>query len=218
MPVDLTSAARFLPGLLEGTLVTLELSALAIVAALILGMVVALASLSGRIVLALPAGAFVQCMRNTPLLVQLYLVYFGLGMIGIGLSAFLSGLIALAAQNSAYIAEIYRGGLQSVSRTQIEAGKALGMSRREIFELIELPQAFMRVVPPLCSQFIQIIKDTSIVSAIAVGELMHQGKLLSERTAATYEIFFMVGLFYLVITSVVTFATRRFERRFAIAR
>lgn len=217
MPVDLTSVARFLPGLLEGTLVTLELSALAIVAALILGMVVALASLSGRLVLALPAGAFVQCMRNTPLLVQLYLVYFGLGMIGIGLSAFLSGLIALAAQNAAYIAEIYRGGLQSISRTQIEAGKALGMSRREIFELIELPQAFMRVVPPLCSQFIQIIKDTSIVSAIAVGELMHQGKLLSERTAATYEIFFMVGLFYLIITSAVTFATRRFERRFAIA-
>jgi len=91
------------------------------------------------------------------------------------------------------------------------------MSRREIFELIELPQAFMRVVPPLASQFIQIIKDTSIVSAIAVGELMHQGKLLSERTAATYEIFFVVGVLYLLITSAVTFATRRFERRFAIA-
>ena len=217
MPVDLTFVARFLPALLEGTLVTLELSILAILAALTLGMVVALGSLSARPVLSLPAGAFVQCMRNTPLLVQLYLVYFGLGMIGIGLSAFVSGLIALSAQNAAYIAEIYRGGLQSVSRTQIEAGKALGMSRREIFELIELPQAFMRVVPPLCSQFIQIIKDTSIVSAIAVGELMHQGKMLSERTAATYEIFVLVGLLYLVITSAVTFATRRFERRFAIA-
>jgi ABC-type amino acid transport system permease subunit len=156
-------------------------------------------------------------MRNTPLLVQLYLVYFGLGMIGLGLSAFVSGLVALTAQNSAYIAEIYRGGLQSVNRTQIEAGKSLGMSRRDVFELIQLPQAFMRVVPPLCSQFIQIIKDTSIVSAIAVGELMHQGKMLSERTAATYEIFIMVGLFYLVIMSIVTFATRRFERRFAIA-
>ena len=217
MPVDLTFVARFLPALLEGTLVTLELSILAILVALILGMVVALGSLSARPVLSLPAGAFVQCMRNTPLLVQLYLVYFGLGMIGIGLSAFASGLIALSAQNAAYIAEIYRGGLQSVSRTQLEAGKALGMSRREIFELIELPQAFMRVVPPLCSQFIQIIKDTSIVSAIAVGELMHQGKMLSERTAATYEIFVLVGLLYLVITSAVTFATRRFERRFAIA-
>lgn len=217
MPVDLTSAARFLPALLEGTLVTLELSALAILAALALGLAIALASLSGRAIVALPAGAFVQCMRNTPLLVQLYLVYFGLGMIGIGLSAFVSGLIALAAQNAAYMAEIYRGGLQSISRTQIEAGRALGMSRREIFELIELPQAFMRVVPPLASQFVQIIKDTSIVSAIAVGELMHQGKLLSERTAATYEIFFMVGLIYLVITSAVTFATRRFERRYAIA-
>lgn len=217
MPIDLSFVGRFLPGLLEGTVITLELSVLAITGALVLGMVIALAALSGRKAMTLPAGAFVQSMRNTPLLVQLYLVYFGLGMIGLGLSAFVSGLIALTAQNSAYIAEIYRGGLQSIGRTQIEAGKALGMRRRDIFELIELPQAFMRVVPPLCNQFIQIIKDTSILSAIAVGELMHQGKMLSERTAATYEIFIMVGLFYLVITSIVTFATRRFERRFAIA-
>ena len=217
MSIDLSFVARFLPGLLEGTLITLELSVLAIVAALILGLVLALAALSGSKLLALGAGAFVQCMRNTPLLVQLYLVYFGLGMIGLPLSAFVSGLIALAAQNGAYIAEIYRGGLQSINRTQIEAGRALGMRRRDIFELIELPQALMRVVPPLCSQFVQIIKDTSIVSAIAVGELMHQGKMLSERTAATYEIFIMVGLFYLAITSLVTWGTRRFERRFAIA-
>jgi His/Glu/Gln/Arg/opine family amino acid ABC transporter permease subunit len=217
MSVDLSFVGRFLPGLLEGTLVTLELSALAIVAALTVGLVVAVAALSGNKLLAIAAGAFVQCMRNTPLLVQLYLVYFGLGMIGLPLSAFVSGLIALAAQNAAYIAEIYRGGLQSINRTQIEAGRALGMRRREIFELIELPQAFMRVIPPLCNQFVQIIKDTSIVSAIAVGELMHQGKMLSERTAATYEIFIMVGLFYLVITSVVTWGTRLFERRFAIA-
>jgi polar amino acid transport system permease protein len=217
VPIDLSFVARFVPALLEGTVITLELSVLAIAAALILGMVLALAVLSGLKVMALPAAAFIQCMRNTPLLVQLYLVYFGLGMIGIPLSGFVSGLIALTAQNSAYIAEIYRGGLQSVNRTQIEAGKAIGMSRLAIFELIELPQAFMRVVPPLCSQFVLIIKDTSIVSAIAVGELMHQGKMLSERTAATYEIFFMVGLFYLFITSVVTFAARRFERRFAIA-
>src|SRR6266480_2202784 len=119
--MDLSFVARFLPSLLEGTLVTLELSVLAIAAALILGMVIALAALSSRKALTLSAGAFVQ-----------------------------------------------------------------------------------------------IIKDTSIVSAIAVGELMHQGKMLSERTAATYEIFIMVGLFYLVITSLVTFATRRFERRYAI--
>ncbi len=217
MSIDLSFVGRFLPGLLEGTLITLELSALAIIAALTAGLVVAVAALSGNKLLAFAAGAFVQCMRNTPLLVQLYLVYFGLGMIGLPLSAFASGLIALAAQNAAYIAEIYRGGLQSINRTQIEAGRALGMRRRDIFELVELPQAFMRVVPPLCNQFVQIIKDTSIVSAIAVGELMHQGKMLSERTAATYEIFIMVGLFYLVITSVVTWGTRLFERRFAIA-
>ncbi|MBI3706958.1 MAG: amino acid ABC transporter permease [Proteobacteria bacterium] len=216
MPIEFSFFVRFLPNLLEGTVITLELSVLAIVAALVWGMVLALGMLSGRRALALPAGAFVQFMRNTPLLVQLYIVYFGFAMAGFGLSSFVSGLIALTAQNSAYIAEIYRGGLQSISRTQIDAGKALGMSRRDVFELIELPLAFMRVVPPLCNQFILIIKDTSIVSAIAVGELMYQGKLLSERTAATYEIFFMVGLFYLVITSVVAFGTRIFERRFAI--
>jgi polar amino acid transport system permease protein len=215
--IDTAFVTRFLPNLLQGTLVTLELSVLAIAVALVLGLVVAVAALSRRRVPVLAAGAFVQSMRNTPLLVQLYLVYFGLGMIGLGLSAFLSGLIALAAQNSAYIAEIYRGGLQSVSRTQIEAGKALGMGRREVFELIVLPQALMRVVPPLCNQFIQIIKDTSIVSAIAVAELMHEGKMLSERTAATYEIFFIVGLIYLIITAAATFGTRLLERHFAIA-
>ena len=93
--MDLSFVARFLPSLLEGTLVTLELSLLAIAAALILGMMIALPALSGRKALTLSAGAFVQSMRNTPLLVQLYLVYFGLGMIGLGLSAFVSGLIAL---------------------------------------------------------------------------------------------------------------------------
>ena len=195
---------------------TIELAALAIIGALVGGLVVALGLMSGRLALRLPASAFVQIMRNTPLLVQIYVVYFGFPMVGVALSAFASGLVALTAQNSAYIAEIYRGGLQSISRGQIEAGKALGMRRRDVFELIELPPAFMRIVPSLSNQFILIIKDTSVVSAIAVGELMYQGKLLSERTAATYEIFFMIAVIYLVITSVVGFGARVFERRFAI--
>lgn len=207
---------RFLPSLLEGAVVTIELAALAIIGALVGGLVVALGLMSGRRALRLPASAFVQIMRNTPLLVQIYVVYFGFPMVGVALSAFASGLVALTAQNSAYIAEIYRGGLQSISRGQIEAGKALGMRRRDVFELIELPPAFMRIVPSLSNQFILIIKDTSVVSAIAVGELMYQGKLLSERTAATYEIFFMIAVIYLIITSVVGFGARMFERRFAI--
>lgn len=217
MPFSLLTLERFLPSLLKGVVVTLELSVLAVLLAVVWGMVIALASMSGRVALKWPAGAFIQLMRNTPLLVQLYIVYFGFGMAGFGLSSFSSGLIALAAQNSAYVAEIFRGGLQSISKRQIEAGRALGMSRRDIFELIELPQTVMRVMPPLCSQFIQIIKDTSIVSAIAVGELMYEGKLLSERTASTYEIFFMVGIIYLILTSFVMFATGVFERRYAIS-
>lgn len=216
MASELAFLYRFLPLLLEGAVTTVELAALAIVGALVGGLIVALGMMSGRPVLAIPSGAFVQVMRNTPLLVQIYVVYFGFAMAGFALSGFASGLVALTAQNSAYIAEIYRGGLQSISRTQIEAGKALGMRRHQIFELIELPPAFMRIVPVLSNQFILIVKDTSVVSAIAVGELMYQGKLLSERTAATYEIFFLIAVIYLVITSVIAFGARVFERRFAI--
>jgi His/Glu/Gln/Arg/opine family amino acid ABC transporter permease subunit len=214
--VDLAFLLRFLPNLLEGLQVTIELSALAIVASLILGLLAAVGLLSHSRATILLADSYVQLMRNTPLLVQLYLIYFGFSLAGFGLSGFASGLLALSLQNGAYMAEIYRGALQSISLRQREAGKALGMRRRDIFELVELPQAFIKAVPPLGNQFIQIIKDTSIVSAIAVGELMHHGKLLSERTAATYEIFIAVALIYIALTSIVALATRAFERRFAV--
>ena len=215
--MDLSFVARFLPSLLEGTLVTLELSVLAIAAALILGMVIALAALSGRKALTLSAGAFVQSMRNTPLLVQLYLVYFGLGMIGLGLSAFVSGLIALTAQNSAYIAEIYRGGLQSVSIRQFEAGRALGMRRSTLYTTVILPQVIARVVPPLTNQSISIIKDTSQVAAIAVMEIMKITEVWVETSANTYDVFLGAALIYLALTSIAGLIGKLAERRLAFA-
>jgi polar amino acid transport system permease protein len=204
---------RYLPVFLEGALVTVELALSAIVIVIVWGLVVAAARLSRRRGLAVLAGGYIQLMRNTPLLVQIYFIYFGFAMAGFALSGFGSGLLALCLQNGAYVAEIYRGGLQSLSAKQIEGGRALGMTPWLTFRIVVLPQAVARVVPALGNQFVLILKDTSIVSAIAVGELTHVGKLLSERTAATYEIFFVLAAFYLIMTSVVTTLVRLYERR-----
>jgi His/Glu/Gln/Arg/opine family amino acid ABC transporter permease subunit len=207
--------ARYLPVFLEGALVTVELALSAIAIVIVWGLMVAAARLSRRRGLAMLAGGYIQLMRNTPLLVQIYFIYFGCAMAGFALSGFASGLLALCLQNGAYAAEIYRGGLQSLSVKQIEGGRALGMTPWLTFRIVVLPQAVARVVPALGNQFVLILKDTSIVSAIAVGELMHVGKLLSERTAATYEIFFVLAAFYLVMTSIVTTLVRLYERRVA---
>lgn len=216
MPLHFSFVIRNFPYFLDGAVVTVELSVLTICIALVWGLVVALVRLSRYRMLRSLAGGYIQLVRNTPVLVQMYFIYFGFSMAGFGLSGFLSGLLALALQNGAYVAEIYRGGLQSISSKQIEGARALGMTRWLTLRLVVLPQAIARVIPALGNQFILIIKDTSLVSAIAVGDLTQAGKLLSERTAATYEIFFTLAAFYLVMTSIVTGMLRLYERRVAI--
>ena len=148
MPFDPRFIARLIPALLEGAEVTVELSLLTMAICLVGGLPVALAR-SVRSPLAWLAGGYIQLVRNTPLLIQLYLVYFGLSMAGIPLSGFASGLLALCLQNCGYVAEIYRGGLQSVSLRQFEAGKALGMRRWTLYTTVILPQVVARVIAPL---------------------------------------------------------------------
>ena len=213
MPFDFSFVVRNLPLFLEGALVTVELSVLTICIVVVWGLVVAIARMSRYRVLRSLAGGYVQLVRNTPVLVQMYFIYFGFAMGGFGLSGFLSGLLALSLQNGGYVAEIYRGGLQSISARQVEGARALGMTRWLALRLVILPQAFARVIPALGNQFILIIKDTSLASAIAVGDLTEVGKLLSERTAATYEIFFTLAAFYLAMTSLVGGMLRLYERR-----
>jgi polar amino acid transport system permease protein len=155
--------------------------------------------------------------RNTPLLIQLYLVYFGFSMAGFGLSGFASGLLALCAQNGGYVAEIYRGGLQSVSIRQFEAGRALGMRRSTLYTTVILPQVIARVVPPLTNQSISIIKDTSQVAAIAVMEIMKITEVWVETSANTYDVFLGAALIYLALTSIAGLIGKLAERRLAFA-
>lgn len=216
MIFDFNFIIRSLPLFFDGAIITVELSVLTILIVLIWGLLVAFGRMSKNRILHLIAGGYIQAVRNTPLLVQMYFLYFGLALSGFRMSGFFAGLLALCMQNGGYVAEIYRAGIQSISSKQIEGAKALGMKPWTVMRLVVLPQAIVLVIPPLGNQFILIIKDTSLVSAIAVVDLMGAGKLLYERTAAIYEIFFILALFYLVMTSIVAIALRLFERRFAI--
>ena len=216
MPFDPNFIARLIPALLEGAEVTVELALLTIGICLVWGLAVALAQ-AARGPLGWLAGGYIQIVRNTPLLIQLYLVYFGFSMGGFGLSGFASGLLALCLQNGGYVAEIYRGGLQSVSLRQYEAGRALGMRRWTLYSTVILPQVVARIIPPMTNQSISIIKDTSQVAAIAVMEIMKISEIWVETSANTYDVFLGAALIYLVLTSAASLAGRLFERWFAFA-
>jgi His/Glu/Gln/Arg/opine family amino acid ABC transporter permease subunit len=214
VPIDIHFLARLFPALLEGAEVTVELAVLTIAICIVWGLIVALAHAT-RGPLGWVAGAYIQIVRNTPLLIQMYLVYFGLSLAGIPLSGFASGLLALCLQNGGYVAEIYRGGLQSVSPRQYEAGRALGMRRWTLYRSVILPQVIARVIPPMANQGISITKDTSQVAAIAVMEIMKVAQVWVESSANTYDVFFAVALIYLVLTSIVSLGARIAERQLA---
>ena len=150
-------------------------------------------------------------MRNTPILVQMYLFYFGLAIYGIRLSGFAAGLLALVLQNGGYVAEIYRAGIAGVDRGQREAGLSLGLRPSRTFQLVILPQAIRLVIAPLGNQFLVIMKDTALVSTLSVADMTFQARLLIDRTAAAYEIFLTLALLYLVLNGLLAGLMRTVE-------
>jgi len=213
---DLALVWRIMPTLAEGLVITLQLSALAVVLSLVWGLGVLALRLSRFAVLRALGEAYFEIVRNTPVLVQMYFIFFGLAMAGAPLSGFASGLIALTLQNGGYVSEIYRAGLASVGSTQREAGQALGMTPFAAFRIVTFPQAIRKVIPPLTNQFILIVKDTALVSSLSVEEMTFQARLLVDRTAAAYEIFASLALLYLLVTGALALLMRALERRAAI--
>jgi His/Glu/Gln/Arg/opine family amino acid ABC transporter permease subunit len=204
-----------LPKLLAGFAVTLGVAAAAVPLAVVLGLLLLAPRLSRNPLLLGTAFAYVELMRNTPLLLQIYLIYFGLPLIGLYPSEFTCGVIGIALQHAAFLAEIYRGAIESVSQRQWEAARAIGMRRLEAFRHIILPQALIKVLGPIANQLIVLIKDTSLVSAIGIMELTLTGKVIIERSAASFEIFIAIALFYLATTTLVGAAFRLAEHRYA---
>ena len=216
MTFDLAFFGRSFPILAQGLSTTLALALPAILLAALWGIPVVMGLLSRNRALSVLARSYVELVRNTPVLVQMFFIFFGSGVLGYPLSGFVSGLLALVLQNGAYVAEIFRGGIRSVSQRQAEAGLALGLTPRAAFRIIVLPQAIRKVIPPLSNQGVLIIKDTSLVASIAVAEMTFQARLLADRTAAVFEIFFALAILYIVVTAVFAALMRLLERQLRI--
>ena len=190
----------FLPRLLEGTWVTISVSLISFVLALLVGLMFGVARMSRFWPIRFVAGVYVQFIRCTPLLLQLFFIYYVLPYSGITLSAFTSGVTGLTLNYGAYMAEVFRSGVQAIPKGQWEAGRSLGMSKSLLMRRIILPQALRIVIPALGNFFVAIFKDSALVSVITMRDLMFSGQLLAAATFKHFEIFALVGLLYFLIS------------------
>lgn len=203
------------PGpLLLGLGVTLKLTAASFCGALAVGLATALLRLSGS-----PAGRFIarvymECIRNTPLLIQLIFLYFVLAPV-LGMEAFATAVLSLSLFEGAYVSEIFRAGILSIEQGQWDAARSLGMGKLSAYRLVILPQALRRVLPPLASQGVSIIKDSSLASVIAIAELTLQGQSIVAETFLSFEIWFTVAALYWLVTTALSSAATALERRMA---
>ncbi len=198
--------------LLYGLGVTIKISAISLVLAFFIGLLTAVLRLSDLVMGRVIARCYLEVVRNTPLLIQIFFIYFVLGPV-LGLDRFPAAVLALSLFEGAYVAEIFRSGILSVERGQIEAAASLGLSRYYIFRLIILPQAIRTTLPPLTSQAISLIKDSALVSTIAIYDLTMQAQALISETFLTFEIWFTVAILYLVITVTLSFFVAFLENR-----
>lgn len=200
--------------LLQGLLMTIKLSLISLFFAIIIGLVAALMRISTNPLSRNFAFLYVEIIRGTPLLVQIFIVYFFLGTI-FDLDRFTAGIAALSVFTGAYIAEIIRSGIQSIPPGQMEAARSLGMSYPKAMTYVILPQAFKRTLPPMAGQLINLVKDSSLVSVISITDLTKAGREVVAGSFATFEVWFAVAALYLVLTSTLSFGVQRIEKRLA---
>ncbi len=197
-----------------GLWVTLEISALALMLALILGLIAGLGRVSHNPAARHLATTYVEVIRGTPLLVQIFIFYFFIGTV-LQLSAFAAGVAALAVLTGAYVAEIIRAGIEAVPRGQMEAARSLGLGRAQAMRFVVLPQALKKSLPPLAGQSISLIKDSSLVSVMALTDLTKAGREVVSSTFSPFEVWFTVAAMYLLLTGGLSIFVRRLEKRMA---
>lgn len=202
--------------LLRGLWTTLWLSAISGVIALFIGLITGLARVSKNYTINGLAMVYIEFIRGTPLLVQIFIAYFFIGTV-FDLSRNVAGIGALALFAGAYVAEIFRAGIQSIPKGQMEAARSLGMPVWMAMVDVILPQAFKRILPPLSGQFISLIKDSSLVSVIAITDLTKSGREIITSTFATFEVWLVVAAMYLLLTSVLSQLVFYMERRLAVS-
>lgn len=206
-------AVSIFPILLKGLVVTLKAAALGFVIALVLGLILAGLKASPFKLISWPARFITEFIRDTPLLVQLFFLYYVLPEYGIVLPAFMTGALALGLQYSAYTSEVYRAGIESVPLGQHEAARALDLSPKRSFMVIILPQAVPRIVPALGNYLVSIMKDVPLLSVVAVLEMLNVAKIIGDRTFNYLIPLSMVGLIYLILTLLAAAAIRYLDTR-----
>lgn len=203
-----------LPLLITGAGITIQITAISVGLGLIIGMFVGIARISNVKLLRWLAAIYIDFLRGTPLLVQIFLIYFALPvLLGQRVDPFIAAITACGINSGAYIAEIFRAGIQAIDEGQMEAGRSLGMTWVQTMRYIIVPQAFKNIVPPLGNEFIALLKDSSLVSVIGFEELTRRGQLIIARTYGSLEIWISVALIYLVMTLTISRLVAYLEKR-----
>jgi His/Glu/Gln/Arg/opine family amino acid ABC transporter permease subunit len=211
--MDWTLIGMSMPLLAVGLLATLRICAAAIVLGIALGAVLGFGAMSRHAPVRFFVRAYVDFIRGTPLLIQIFLVYFALPVIGVNFDEYWAGVTALALNAGGFICEIMRGGLQSIDAGQTEAAKSIGMRHRQIVLHVLFPQAWRRILPPLTNELISLVKGSAMLSAISVYELTHAGQEIVATYFSPFEIFLLIALYYYALISALAWLSRYLERR-----
>ena len=199
--MDFELIEQSLPYLIQGALITIEITLMAVRIGFFIGLFAGIARICRIKALRIIATIYADCIRGTPLLVQIFLIYFALPMlIHTQINPFVAAVTACAINSGAYVSEIFRAGIQAIDQGQFEAGRSLGLSWWQTMYYIILPQAFHNILPPLGNEFITMLKDSSLVSVIGFEELTRRGQLIIAQTYASFEIWMTVAALYLIMT------------------
>ncbi|MFN8593342.1 MAG: amino acid ABC transporter permease [Thermomicrobiales bacterium] len=199
MKFDWAAIPEMMPTLLSGLRVTVTATLVIMAISLVVALPIALARMSQHRVIRIPATIYVQVLRGTPVLLQLFYLYYVLPFAGIALNPWVAGITGMTAAYSAYLSEIYRAGIEAIDRGQTEAALSLGMSRAQVMRIVVLPQAFRIVIPPIGNMFVGLFKDTSLLSILTIRELMFQGQLLAATNFRHITIFTVIAVLYLAV-------------------
>ena len=203
--------------LLYGAWMTIKITAVAVSCGFIIGLIVSLARMSNLILIRLIAKCYVDIIRGTPMLVQIFMIYFALPqIIGMRIDPYVAAVAACSINSGAYVSEIFRAGIQSVDKGQMEAGRSLGLTWWQTMRHIIIPQAFKASIPPLGNEFIAMLKDSSLVSVIGFEELMRRGQLIIAKTYAATEIWVTVAIIYLCMTLPISRLVAYLERKYNV--
>jgi polar amino acid transport system permease protein len=206
---------QMLPYLLAGAVTTIKLTFISMALALALGLAVALMRLSRSRLARTVSGAYVEVIRGTPLLVQLFIIYYGLPQYGVRFDAFTAGVLGLALNYGAYLAEVYRSGILAIDKGQWEAAGSIGLSRSALFRYIIMPQAARIILPPVGNYFISMLKDSALVATISVVELMRAAQLRVAITFRAMDIYLLVAFLYFLMSYPCSLVMRQLEKKYA---